>query len=289
MTQIEFLKMHGCGNDFVVFDDAAGRFGWDELAALAPGVCDRRFGVGADGIIAVGRSTLADYEMRYVNADGSIAEMCGNGIRCVGKFVAEELGETQEVVQVLTRSGILPIQLHREADGRVGTVTVGMGQPRLVPADVPTTLAAGDGPAVAVPLSVNGSELAVTAVSMGNPHAVCFVDRADDYHVLELGPQIERHSAFPAKTNVEFIEVHAPDRLRMRVWERGCGETWACGTGACASVVAAVINGHVQHGTNVTVSLNGGDLTINWPDADSAVLMTGAATTVYRGMLRLPS
>jgi diaminopimelate epimerase len=287
MHSLEFVKMHGCGNDFVVFDDAAGRFGWEELSALAPRLCDRRFGIGADGIIAVGRTTLASYEMRYVNADGSIAEMCGNGIRCVGKFVADELGETGNAIDVLTGNGVLPIQLHRSADGRVGTVTVGMGLPVLVPHDVPTTLGADGQPAVNVPLMVDGTQLNLTAVSMGNPHAVSFVEAITDEQVHGLGPQVERHSAFPAKTNVEFVAVQSPTRLRMRVWERGCGETWACGTGACASAVAAVLNGHARHGVDITLALNGGELVINWPGPDRAVLMTGPATTVYRGSVVL--
>jgi diaminopimelate epimerase len=279
--------MHGCGNDFVVFDDPAGRFGWDELSALAPRLCDRRFGIGGDGIIAVGRTTLADYEMRYVNADGSIAEMCGNGIRCVGKFVADELGEERGVVDVLTGNGVLTIQLHRATAGEVQAVTVGMGLPILEPAAVPTTLGADLPAAVGIPLAVAGHELALTAVSMGNPHAVSFVSEITDEHVHGLGPQVERHPAFPARVNVEFVQVESPTRLRMRVWERGCGETWACGTGACASVVAAVLSGYARHGTDVTVALNGGDLTINWPAADRPVLMTGPATTVFRGQVAL--
>jgi diaminopimelate epimerase len=287
MQKLDFLKMHGCGNDFVVFDDPAGRFSWEDLSALAPQLCNRRFGIGADGIIAVGRSSLADYEMRYVNADGSIAEMCGNGIRCVGKFVADALGETENSVTVLTRSGVLPIQMFRAADGSVDSVSVGMGVPRLHPQDMPTTLAMGGESVIAAPITAGGKELSVTAVSMGNPHAVIFVDHADDQHVLGIGPELELHPAFPKRTNVEFVEVLASDKLRMRVWERGCGETWACGTGACASVVASILNGHSEHDQDVTVLLNGGELRINWPTAESSILMTGPATTVFSGQLEL--
>jgi diaminopimelate epimerase len=162
-----------------------------------------------------------------------------------------------------------------------------MGLPVLEPARVPTTLGAGTPAAISSPLQVAGQELAVTAVSMGNPHAVTFVGGITDEQVHGLGPQVERHPAFPARVNAEFVQVEGPTRLRMRVWERGCGETWACGTGACASVVAAVLSGHARFGTDITVALNGGDLTINWPAADKPVLMTGPATTVYRGQVAL--
>jgi diaminopimelate epimerase len=291
---IKFLKMHGCGNDFVVFDDAANAYGWDDLARLAPRLCDRRFGVGADGIIAVGHRALpgqvwdgADYEMRYLNADGSRAEMCGNGIRCLGKFVAEELGEERDQLRILTGNGVLPIDLHREADGQVEAVTVRMGVPELTPAKVPTTLGNGGYPAIAIPLQVGEQTVQLTMASMGNPHAVAFVDAITDQHVHGLGPQIEVHPAFPARTNVEFIEVRGPRDIRMRVWERGCGETWACGTGACASVVAAILNDKAEYGTDISVRLNGGTLTVNWPAPDQPVSMTGPATTVYRGTVEV--
>jgi diaminopimelate epimerase len=291
---IPFRKMHGCGNDFIVFDDAEDRFPWERLAELARQYCPRRFGVGADGLIAVGHNKEShaegaawDYEMRYVNADGSRAEMCGNGIRCLGKYVAEELGDTRSEMRVLTGAGILPVKLTRNATGAVHSVTASMGVPQLSASAIPTTLRPPREQVIAAALDLAGERLAVTAVSMGNPHAVSFQQEVTDYQVLTLGPQVEAHSAFPEKVNAEFVQVLSPARLRMRVWERGCGETWACGTGACASVVAAVLNSHSRHGEEVTVVLNGGELRIVWPRLDEEVQMTGPAVTVFRGELAL--
>jgi diaminopimelate epimerase len=295
VARVPFVKMHGCGNDFIVFDDSAALFSWAMLADLARRHCPRRTGIGADGLIAVGHPPAEpdtsittpregwDCEMRYVNADGSSAEMCGNGIRCLGKYVADELGDSRGSIRVLTGHGVLEVLLHRNEAGLVHSATVSMGVPRLDAAQVPTMLGAPGKPVIAAPLEAGGERLAVTAVNMGNPHAVCFVDPITDHHVLTLGPLVETHGAFPLGVNAEFVQVLAPDRLRMRVWERGCGETWACGTGACASVVAAVLNGHAAHGHNVTVVLNGGELIVNWPAPDAEVLMTGPAVSVFGG------
>jgi diaminopimelate epimerase len=286
VRKLHFTKMHGCGNDFVVFDDREGLYSWDDLARLAPRLCDRRFGIGADGLIAVGLCDEADFEMRYVNADGSRAEMCGNGIRCLGKFIAEKLHFASDIAEVLTGAGILTIELAREGQ-RVTSVTVSMGLPRLRAADVPTTLPELDGVVRQAHLHLGGEELKVTAVSMGNPHCVTFVDEITDLHVHGIGPQVERHEAFPRKVNAEFAQLISPSEIRLRVWERGCGETWACGTGACATVVAAVLNGKARHGDDVTVHLNGGDLVINWPARDQAVVMSGPAESVYEGEILL--
>jgi len=283
--------MHGCGNDFIIIDDPAGAYSWKQLEKLAQRHCTRRFAVGADGLIAVGHSALpgeqwstgTDYEMRYLNADGSRAEMCGNGIRCVGKYVADVLGDTRDQINVLTGNGVLPITLHRDASGHVSSVTVGMGLPRLSAGEIPTTL--GNGTVIRQPLAVDGETLLFTTVNMGNPHAVSFVDAIDDRHVLSLGPRVETAPQFPQKANVEFVEAINPRELRMRVWERGCGETWACGTGACATVVAAVLEGRASYGEDVTVHLNGGDLTIQWPAPDATVLMTGPAEIAFTGVL----
>ena len=296
MAGIAFTKMHGLGNDFIVLDDAAGVHDWAALGLLAQRYCPRRTGVGADGVIAVGHGPLAgerwpagvDFEMRYVNADGSRAEMCGNGIRCLGQFVAGQLNWELDSVAVLTGAGVLSLRLSRDAAGVVQAVTVGMGVPRLVASQIPTTLRPDTEPVVGALLDLDEDEpLLLTAVNMGNPHAVFFVDAISDHHVHALGPLIETHPLFPQKINAEFVQVLTPQRLRMRVWERGVGETWACGTGACASVVAAVLNGHCAHGTDVTVVLNGGELTVNWPAADEQVLMTGPAAAVFHGELEL--
>lgn len=286
--------MHGCGNDFIVVDDADYRIPWQQLAGLARTYCPRRFGIGADGFIAIGRHQASrgtgpvwDYEMRYVNADGSRAEMCGNGIRCLGKFVADEMGDVRSTIQVLTGAGVLPIQLLRDDAGIVHSVTVDMGVPQLRASEIPTTLRPAEEQLVAVPVDIAGEHLLVTAVSMGNPHLVSFLDEITDHHVLELGPIVESHSAFPTKINAEFVQVLSPTRLRMRVWERGCGETWACGTGACASVAASVLNGYSRYGEDIAVVLNGGELHITWPGFTDAVQMTGPAVTVYRGKLAI--
>lgn len=276
--------MHGCGNDFIVLADMEDQYSWHELSDLARRCCRRRFGIGADGLIAVGRPAddQADFEMRYVNADGSRAEMCGNGIRCLGKFVAEELDWPQDTVRVSTGAGVLTVRLRRE-DGIVTAATVNMGVPKLRATEIPTTLRASAEQVVGVTLSVGSEQLSVTGVNMGNPHAVCFVDRITDELVEELGPALSAHPVFPQQANVEFVRQLGPSRLRMRVWERGVGETLACGTGACASVVAAVLNGTVNFDEEVAVVLNGGELRIGWTAIEAPVLMTGPAEAVYRG------
>ncbi len=276
--------MHGCGNDFIVFDDLDDRFSWHQLSELARRLCRRRFSIGADGLIAVGQPEAedADFEMRYLNADGSRAEMCGNGIRCLGRFVAEELSWTDDTVKVSTGAGILTVRLGREGS-LVTAATVNMGVPRLGAAEIPTTLRTAAEHVVGVALSVDDQRLDVTAVNMGNPHAVCFVDRITDRHVLELGPQLSAHPVFPRQTNVEFVRALGPGRLRMRVWERGVGETLACGTGACASVVAAGLGGRVSLGEEIRVVLNGGELRISWAGEGQPVWMTGPVEAVYRG------
>lgn len=284
--------MHGCGNDFIVFDDTNDCFSWHELSGLAQRYCRRRYGVGADGLIAVGKPAAgkADFEMRYLNADGSRAEMCGNGIRCLGKFVAEELGWRGDKLRVLTGAGVLPIELIREG-GSVSAVQVEMGIPGLTAGDVPTTLRPAGERVVGVMLELDDdselddNRLLLTALSMGNPHAVSFVDHITDHHVLALGPLLETHPVFPERTNAEFVRVLGPGRLRVRVWERGVGETEACGTGACASVVAAVLCGNIAHGVETTVMLNGGELRIVWPTENAPVQMVGPVETVYRGEL----
>lgn len=291
VSRLAFLKMHGCGNDFIVIDDATESLAWAQLSQLAQRYCDRRFGIGADGLIAVGHpapgnaDTTWDYEMRYVNADGSRAEMCGNGIRCLGKFVADELHDTRDSIRVLTGAGVLPVALYRDAHGTAQRASVGMGVPRLLAREIPTTLAPDGEQVINAALALDSTQLNVTAVSMGNPHAVSFHPAVTDRHVLGLGPQVEVHPAFPEKVNAEFVQLLSPTRLAMRVWERGCGETWACGTGACASVVAAVLNGHCAYGTDIDVQLNGGELRIAWPAPDAPVQMTGPAVTVFRGEL----
>jgi diaminopimelate epimerase len=280
---MRFTKMHGCGNDYVYVD------GWREtlpadLPALARAVSDRHTGIGADGLIIVGPSAVAQAKMTMFNADGSQSEMCGNGIRCAGKLAHDHGHVPGDVVRMETGAGVLELTLLRQGDIVTGA-SVLMGPPRLTPAAVPVQHD-GPGPLLPLDLSVAGHQCRVLAVGMGNPHAVLVVDDPETFPVHEIGPLIERHPRFPRRTNVEFIcrlpDEHGLPVLRQRTWERGSGETQACGTGACATAVAAMLLGLIP-GREAIVRLNGGDLRIAWPDADAQVRMTGPAVTVFSG------
>jgi diaminopimelate epimerase len=275
---VRFAKMHGIGNDFVMVDAREMDADWP---ALAKEMCDRHFGVGGDGLILVLPSTQADLRMRMFNPDGSEAEMCGNGIRCYAKFVLDEgLLPRRDELSVETSAGILTVRAHR-ANGVVEAVTVDMGAPRFAPAEIPvdTALAAGDR-VVDFPLEVDGQTIAVTCLSMGNPHAVTFVDHELWRVPLEtLGPKVERHPFFPRRVNFEVARVRDRRHVDLRVWERGAGLTLACGTGACATAVAARVHGLVDE--EVEVCLPGGPLVIRWDGG--TVLMRGPAALVFRG------
>lgn len=274
MSLINFTKYHGLGNDFIVIENLDGRF--DLRADIVRAICDRHFGVGADGLILVKESSVADYSMDYRNADGSVAEMCGNGIRVFAKYIFDHLRPVQ-TIQIETRAGIKAVELSVEA-GTIEAITVNMGEPLLSPRDIP--IVSEEDRYVSESLLVRGTEYHVTGVSMGNPHCVIFVADVDRVPVRDHGPIIEEHELFPAKTNVEFVQVQAADRLRLRVWERGVGETLACGTGACAALVAANLNGLT--GRRAQVELPGGHLVVEWLDDDS-VIMTGPANEVFSG------
>lgn len=270
--------MHGLGNDFVVVNGFSEPLP-DDLPALAKIVCHRQFGVGADGLILVLPSHQATLRMRIFNADGSEPEMCGNGIRCVAKFAYQNGLTDDGPLTVETLAGIIRPELILK-DGQVTAVKVDMGEPRIRPQDIPVLL---DGDqVVARPLIVGDREVTITAVSMGNPHCIVFVDATSKAPVCSLGPELENHPAFPAKTNVEFIQVLNRHEARMRVWERGVGETLACGTGACAAAVACVLNGLTER--EVTIHLPGGDLFLQWA-ANNHLFMTGPAETVFMGKL----
>ncbi|MBA4370508.1 MAG: diaminopimelate epimerase [Coriobacteriaceae bacterium] len=279
--------MHGLGNDFVVVDDLGAEFDIDPDAVAW--ICDRHFGVGADGLILVRPASVpgADYFMLYYNADGTTAEMCGNGVRCFAKYLVDEgyLPPEVSAVTVQTLGGLRHIDFERDADGLMSSATVDMGEPALAPSLVPTTLP-GDPAVSRAPLSTDAGDVAVTCVSMGNPHAVVWVDDPDTAPVESLGPAIETHAAFPNRTNVEFARVDG-DRITLRVWERGVGETLACGTGACATVVAAVLDGLLS-GRTATVELPGGELRVSWDD-DGHVRMTGPAEEVFYGVIDMPA
>ena len=274
---MRFTKMHGAGNDYVYincFDEPTPA----DIPSTAIAISDRHTGVGGDGLVLIGPSEVADARMRMFNADGSESEMCGNAIRCVAKYVSDRGIARKPELKIETGRGILTMQLFTGAGGKVEQVTVNMGAPIVESARIPTTLP-GDPPTNAK-LDVAGMSIDVTCVSMGNPHCVTFVDEVNDDWVLRVGPQIERHPAFPRRVNAEFIQVVSRDEFIMRVWERGSGETLACGTGACASAVAGVLTGRTNR--TVTAHLRGGDLKLEW-SASGDVFMTGPATEVFSG------
>jgi diaminopimelate epimerase len=278
MPTLRFAKLHGTANDFVYVDAREGFPG--DPAALAPHLCDRRRGIGADGLILVERADDADCRMAIYNADGSRPEMCGNGIRGLAKFVWDRGLVRRNPLRVATDAGVKTLALDLDRD-RVRRVTVDMGAPvwdgRRIPVDA-------DGEVVEHPLDVAGRTYRVTCVSMGNPHCVVFVDDVAGLDLAALGPRFERHPFFPKRVNTEFIRVLGRERVAMRVWERGAGETMACGTGACAAAVAAARTGRT--GRHVVVELPGGPLEIAWRD-DDHVLMTGDAVDVFEGRIEV--
>jgi diaminopimelate epimerase len=275
MGRLRFAKMHGIGNDYVFVDCFEQAI--SDPAALARRISPRRTGVGSDGLILICPSAVADCRMVMYNADGSRGRMCGNGIRCVGKYMYERRRLSQDRLSVETDSGIRHLTLH-VVKGQVGTVTVDMGEPVLSGSAIPV---AAEGLVIDTTLDVAGRPYRATCVSIGNPHCVVFVDDLDSLPLDRIGPVFERHPFFPEGVNTEFVSVVGRGELSMRVWERGSGETAACGTGACAAVVAAVLNNHTDR--TVTVHLLGGDLSISWVTIDNHVTMTGAAVEVFAG------
>ena len=274
---MRFTKMQGAGNDYVYVDCFREPVPADP-AAVAIAVSDRHFGIGSDGLILIGPSDTADARMRMFNADGSESEMCGNGLRCVAKYVYDHGIATKDRLTLETGRGVLTADI-QATSGKADRVRLDMGEPILRAALIPTTLL-GDPPRD-VPLDVGDIALTVTVVSMGNPHCVSFVDEITDRHVHDLGPLVEHHAAFPKRINVEFVKVNSRTDARMRVWERGSGETMACGTGACAVAVAGVLTGRFDR--TVTIRLLGGDLDIEWSAADNHVYLTGPAVEVFSG------
>lgn len=275
MRPVDFVKMHGAGNDFIVVDLLQKDLGVD-LSKLAVRMCDRNFGVGADGLLLVMPSASADYRMRLINRDGTEAEMCGNGIRVFAKYLFDR-GMVGENAQIETLAGIKRIHLEVNGKKAVGA-TVNMGSPKLDAKEIPVV--GYKGRVISRPLEVDGSIYEITCVNMGNPHCVIFMESVEHVPVEKLGPKIEVHPTFPQRTNVEFVQILSPSELVMRVWERGAGMTLACGTGACSSVVAGVLNG--KCGRCATVHLPGGDLRIEWRE-DNNLYMTGPAVEVYTG------
>lgn len=279
MAALRFTKMHGLGNDYI-YVECFSQILPGPPGVLAQRLSNRRTGVGADGLILIGPSTIANCKMEIYNADGSRAEMCGNGIRCVGKYVFDRHLVRQPTITVETDAGVRKLFV-KATGGEASEITVDMGVPTLEAEKIPVNFTGQTGQVVERPLVVGDQHLFVTCVSMGNPHCVLFVDDVQHFPVAEVGPRLEHHLAFPRRINVEFVEVVGPSRLVMRVWERGSGETDACGTGACAALVAGVLTGRTHR--RATVQLRGGPLAIAWDEESGHVYMTGPATEVYEG------
>ena len=278
---MKFTKMHGIGNDYVYvncFEESV-----KNPAEVSKFVSDRHFGIGSDGLILISPSAIADFRMNIYNADGSQAEMCGNGIRCVAKYVYDYGLTDKTEISVETLAGIKYLRLQVE-NGKVASVEVNMGAPILEPKEIP--VAVEESPVVNVPVEVKGKIYHMTCVSMGNPHAIIFMNNVKDLDIEAIGPYFENHTVFPKRTNTEFVEVLDRNTVNMRVWERGSDETLACGTGACATTVACILNDKTEN--EVTVHLLGGDLKIRWDREANQVYMTGPATVVFDGEITLP-
>lgn len=277
---MKFSKMQGLGNDYIYVNCFEEKV--ENVNETAKKVSDRHFGIGSDGLVLICPSDKADFCMNMYNSDGTQAEMCGNAIRCVGKYVYDRGLTDKTTITVETLAGIKILELNVQ-DGVVKTVRVNMGSPELVPAKIPID-AEGD-TFIQKPVEVDGKEYLVTGVSMGNPHAVTFIDSVDDLEIEKLGPKFENHKLFPRRINTEFVELVDNKTVKMRVWERGAGETLACGTGACATMVACSLSGHV--GDEADVVLLGGTLHIEWDKKENKIYMTGPAEFVFDGEINL--
>ena len=273
---MKFTKMQGCGNDYVYVDCTKSLI--DHIPETAVKVSDRHFGIGSDGLILIRSSEKADFFMDMYNNDGSRAQMCGNGIRCVAKYIYDKGLTDKKQLTIETLGGMKQLELTVE-NGEVTFVTVNMGNPVLKPSLIPVV--SEKEMVINEPIMVNGKEYGITCVSMGNPHAVVFVEDTKTIPMNEIGPLFEHHELFPERVNTEFVHVVDRSRIEMRVWERGSGETLACGTGACASVMACILNGYTDH--EVTVSLLGGELKIRYDEKENIIYMTGPAVTVFEG------
>ena len=276
MKKLKFTKMHGAGNDYIYMNGFVQEI--DNPSALAIRLSNRNFGIGSDGLVLILPSENSDFRMQMFNSDGSEAEMCGNASRCVGKYVYDNGLTTKKEIALETKAGVKYITL-LEGDERARKVTVDMGEPILDPVQIPVKV--DKEPVLNFPLDIDGKIWEISCVSMGNPHAVVFTTGIKELDLPVIGPKFEKHPIFPRKTNTEFIEVVDRKTLNMRVWERGAGETLACGTGACAAAVAAILNGYCDR--KITIHLIGGDLEIEWDEQNNHVYMTGEAVTVFEG------
>ena len=283
---MKFTKMHGCGNDYIYVNGAAERIPADKKPEIVRRLSDRHFGIGGDGVIFINPSDVADFEMEMFNADGTRSEMCGNGIRCVAKYVYDKGLTSSKEIKIVSagKVKIITVETERKSENTPSgkealTLKVNMGSPILEPENIPV-LVSGER-AIDADIEVLGKNYKMTCVSMGNPHAIIFSEGVKDMNLEAVGPYFENHKMFPRRTNTEFVEVIDKSNVNMRVWERGTGETKACGTGACATAVACVLNGKTEN--KVTVHLLGGDLLIEWDRDEDLVYMTGPATTVFEG------
>ena len=281
---MKFTKMHGCGNDYIYVDGAKEIIPQDKKPDVVKKLSDRHFGIGGDGVIFINPSNEADFEMEMYNMDGSRAEMCGNGIRCVAKFVYDKGLTDRTHISIISAGKVKYLDLTTES-GKVSTVKVNMGAPILKAADIPVIADRGEEPVVGGDIEIDGKIYKMTCVSMGNPHAVVFMDDVEELPIETVGPLFENHKRFPKRTNTEFVKIIDKEHVEMRVWERGTGETLACGTGACATVVACILNGLTND--TVTVKLLGGSLRIQWDRQENLVYMTGPATTVFEGEIEI--
>ncbi len=296
---MRFTKMQGCGNDYIYINGFTEQIGQEEKPDLVRCISDRHFGIGGDGAIFINPSEEADFEMEMYNADGSRAEMCGNGIRCVAKYVYDKGLTDKTDISIISCGQIKYLQLFLK-EGKVDSVRVNMGAPELRPEQIPVTMEGagsvsgdtsvsgrndggvnGKESVIDEPITVQGKEYRMTCVSMGNPHAVIFMDDVPGLKIEQIGPDFEKHERFPKRTNTEFVKVLDRNTVQMRVWERGTGETLACGTGCCATVVACILNGLTDN--KVTVKLLGGEIFIRWDREEDVIYMTGPAVTVFEG------
>ena len=289
--KFQFTKMQGCGNDYIYVNGFTEKIPQEEKTKLVRHISDRHFGIGGDGVIFINPSAEADFEMEMYNADGSRAEMCGNGIRCVAKYVYDKGLTDKTDISVISCGQIKYLQLFLK-EGQVDTVRVNMGAPELRPERIPVTVAEAGTPLeqeriVNAPIIVQGKEYKMTCVSMGNPHAVIFLEDVTNLEIEQIGPYFENHERFPKRINTEFVKVLDKKTVQMRVWERGTGETLACGTGCCATVVACILNGLTDE--KVTVKLLGGEIEIEWDREANLVYMTGPAVTVFEGEYDVPA
>lgn len=281
---MKFTKMHGCGNDYIYVNGFEEKIPFEDKEQIVMALSDRHFGIGGDGVIFINPSSAADFEMEMYNADGSRAEMCGNGIRCVAKYVYDSGLTDKETFTIVSCGKVKHMEIRaKDAEGKAAMIRVNMGSPELIANNIPVV--SDNDKVIDEEIFVCGQAYRMTCVSMGNPHAVVFVDEVRNLDLEKIGPEFENHERFPKRINTEFVKIMDEENVEMRVWERGSGETLACGTGCCATLVACVLNGYTKE--KITVHVLGGKLEIEWDRKNDCIYMTGPATTVFTGEVPL--